>query len=210
MPSSKMSLMVFSSSSNVWASRKPFTLRRTIPWGSFSFRIWKAGIIRAVLSDEFYQGEFVLDPVFELVPDFVHDLAHQEDSQAFLVAPLDVLLHVGIGDRFGVEDAAGVPDHDLELLVRRFDLDLDGAFRALVVAVLDDVGDGLVDGEDDLVFLLAGEPAGTNQAGNEIAHHDEVLRVVGDDQPVLQTLAHPDARAYSLSNRSTGNATSQW
>src|SRR5262249_52768277 len=149
-----MSLMVFSSSSNVWASRKPLTLRRTTPWGSFSFRIWKAGIGRTVLSDEFHKGEFVLDPVFELITDFVHNLAHQENPEPLLMAALHVLLHVRIGDRLGIEDPARVPDDDLDLLIGGLDLDLDGSLGSLVVAVLDDVGDGLVDGEDDLVLLL--------------------------------------------------------
>src|SRR6185295_868344 len=154
-----MSLMVFSSSSNVWASRKPFTLRRTTPWGNFSLRIWNAGIFSAVLFDELNEGELVFYPVLELVSHLVHDLAHQEDPQALLVAALDVLLHVRVGDRLRVEDAAGVPDDDLELLVGRLDLDLDGALGPLVVAVFDDVGDGLVHREDDLVLLLAGEAA---------------------------------------------------
>ena len=113
------------------------------------------------------------------------------------MAPLDVLFHVRVGDRFRVEDAAGVPDHDPELLVGGLHLDLDGALRPFVVAVLDDVGDGLVHGQDHLVLFLAGQAAGADQAGNEIAHHDEVLGVVGDDQPVFQTLAHPiPARAF--------------
>ena len=66
---------------------------------------------------------------------------------------MDVILHVWIGNGGGIEDSPGVANDDLELGVRHFHLKLDGSIGSLVVAVLDDVGDRLVDGEDDFVFV---------------------------------------------------------
>jgi hypothetical protein len=71
------------------------------------------------------------------------------------------------------------------VVVVGLDLDLDGPVGPLVVAVLDDVGDRLVDGQDDLVLLLAGEAALADQPLHEVPHQHEVLRVVRDDQPVF-------------------------